>query len=111
MQFSVFIDQESNIHTRKSYNLLDLIGDLGGVLEIVITLFGIFLCPVAEHSFILKALQKLYLARTKQDDMLLKKHKKTKKREMPRELGANHRLKKEVEIHRPIAISTWASIK
>ena len=51
--------------------------DLGGVMEVIIFVFGIFLFPVSEFSFIMKALQKLYLARTSltifKNDKMVKK--------------------------------------
>jgi hypothetical protein len=42
----------------------DLLGDLGGVRELAIICFGIFLMPIAEHSFIMKAAKYLFFART-----------------------------------------------
>ena len=49
------------------------------------TVFGIFLNPVATHSFTLKALEKLYLARSKQMNLFSTKKKvpKTKKKGVP----------------------------
>lgn len=51
---------------------MDILGDLGGVIEILMIVLGTFLYPISEHSFILKALQKLYLARTKDAKLLYK---------------------------------------
>jgi hypothetical protein len=51
-------------HSREIYNIFDLIGDLGGVLEIIVAFFGFFLFGIAEKSFVLKALEKLFLAHT-----------------------------------------------
>ena len=42
-------------YQRKTYDLLDLLGDLGGVTEVVMLLFGFFLFPLTEHSFTLVA--------------------------------------------------------
>jgi hypothetical protein len=41
-------------YERKVYNLLDLLGDLGGVLEFLLILFSIFLNPISEFSYYLK---------------------------------------------------------
>ena len=49
-----------------------MIGDLGGVFEILVLIFGFFVNPISEHSFTMKALEKLYLAKTKQTDLLQK---------------------------------------
>lgn len=52
-------------HQRKIYGWLDLLADLGGVTEVVMICFGVFLFPIAHHSFYLKAIKKLFLVRTK----------------------------------------------
>ena len=36
--------------------MLELVGDLGGVLEILILIFGVMLLPISEHSFVIKAI-------------------------------------------------------
>ena len=51
--------------------------DIGGVTELFIFLFGMFLYPLSENSFLLKAMKKLYTARTK-DLILLKRTENTK---------------------------------
>lgn len=63
------IHEDSVTAVRAIYNLLDLFGDLGGVLEIFIAIFAIFVEPVAEHSFVLTALAKLFFARTNETDL------------------------------------------
>jgi hypothetical protein len=60
-------------HSREIYNILDLVGDLGGVLEVLLTLFGIFMFRISERSFVLKALEKLFLAHTVQTNIFVKK--------------------------------------
>lgn len=59
------LEAERIKHVRETYRLLDILGDLGGVTEVIMLLFSFFLLPISEHSFILKALQKMYLARTR----------------------------------------------
>ena len=51
-------------HQRKVYGFLGFIGDIGGVTEIVMKLFGFFVLPFSEFSFNLKAMKKLFLVRT-----------------------------------------------
>jgi hypothetical protein len=58
-------------HSRRKYGLFDLLGDLGGVLEVIMIVFGIFLFPISEHSFMLKAANKLFFARTNRDDVFI----------------------------------------
>lgn len=44
---------------------MDFIGDIGGVSEVFIFMLGIFIIPFSKFSFVLKAVQKLFLAKTK----------------------------------------------
>lgn len=53
--------------------MLDLIGDLGGVIEVLAISFGILLVPMSKHLFILRATKKLFLAKTDDDSLFLKK--------------------------------------
>ena len=52
------------LHTSQAYGVLDLISDLGGVIDLFIFLIGLFLYPVAEHSFNVKAINKLFSAQS-----------------------------------------------
>jgi len=54
--FNIAIASTKVAHSREVYNTLDLIGDLGGVLEVISLVFAVFLVPFSEHSFVLKAL-------------------------------------------------------
>ena len=65
VQSVLYIDKVENMNERKIYNFFDLLGDLGGVSEIVFLVFSFFLLPISRHSFIVKATKKLFLARTK----------------------------------------------
>jgi len=56
-------------NNRAVYNLLDLLSDLGGIDIFLFTFFARFLLPISKHSFILKAIKKLYMARTKEKDL------------------------------------------
>jgi len=60
----------SNVkYTRTAYNILDLLGDTGGIFEVVMLLFGWLMFPISEYSFILKAAKRLFLARTTDHEM------------------------------------------
>jgi hypothetical protein len=65
-------DQIAVAHSRAIYSLLDLLGDLGGVTEVMMIVFCALLLPISEHSFIVKAMKKLYIARTKDDQLFMK---------------------------------------
>ena len=60
-------------HERKIYTLIDILGDLGGVVQIIVLFFGVFLNPIAEHSFVMKATKRLFTAKTKDDNLFDKR--------------------------------------
>ena len=56
MYVSIYtLQDEAWFHDRKIYGWFDLLGDLGGVTEIVMLMFGLFLLPLSQHSFTLEA--------------------------------------------------------
>lgn len=61
------------IHTREYYNLLDMLGDLGGIVEIIITFIGLFVLPVSEFGYHLKVIQKLFVINSKLGNELFEK--------------------------------------
>jgi hypothetical protein len=69
----VYIQSEAISHRREVYNSLDLIGDLGGVVEVFLVIFGVFLYPISKMAFILKAAKMLFHARTSDQTMFKKK--------------------------------------
>lgn len=50
----------TELHTRKVYDIMKLFADLGGLVEIFIALFAIFLSPIIYHSYIVDAAQKMF---------------------------------------------------
>ena len=56
--------QHTRQYQRVSYNLLGLIGDIGGVFELFVSVSGILFYSIAEHSFILSAMKKQFLVKT-----------------------------------------------
>jgi len=58
-------------HTREVYSLLSLIGDIGGVLQVILLAFVSFMNPISKYSFNMKAIQNLYLARSKDPSIFL----------------------------------------
>lgn len=63
----LFLQAESVEHARKVYGLIDLLGDLGGVTEVLAIGFGFLLLPLAEHLFVLDATKHLFMVKTKDD--------------------------------------------
>ena len=67
----LILGQTGMQHNRAKYGALDLLGDLGGVLEVIMILFGFALYPVSEHSFVITAANKLFFARTDREDVFV----------------------------------------
>jgi len=71
MQF--FISNDRTHIERKVYAFLDLMGDVGGVSGAITLVLGTFIFPISKFSFYLKAISKMYLARTEDSDLFVKK--------------------------------------
>ena len=69
----VFLNEEGVQYVREVYDILGVLGDLGGIFEITMIVFGFFLFPISEHNFFMKAAQDLYFARTKEKNIFAKK--------------------------------------
>ena len=62
-------------YSRQVYGILDLIGDIGGIYQLIISAFGIVLFSIAEQSFVLNGISKLFLINTTDPDFINKKGK------------------------------------
>ena len=51
-------------HEYAEYGLLMLLGDMGGVLDGLVVISTIILVPIAEYSYVLKSLEKMFVAKT-----------------------------------------------
>ena len=58
-----------------------MIGNLGGVIEVFVIIFGIVIFPLSEHKFTMKAIQLLFFARTKDSNFFMKKEYKFSEKE------------------------------
>ena len=54
-QTTLMLKSQAVTHIRERYRIMDILGDLGGVIEIIMIVLGTVLYPISEHSFILKA--------------------------------------------------------
>ena len=70
LYFEAAIVMSDNLitHSRRIYGLLDVLGDFGGLNEVVMSILALLLSPWVEFQFNLKALQKLYLVKTRRTD-------------------------------------------
>ena len=48
LRVSTYIFEEATYHEREVYNIIDLIGELGGVIEILILIFGVLIYPISK---------------------------------------------------------------
>ena len=60
----ISLDSNTGVHSYSSYGILDFLGDLGGVLEIMYFITANLMAPIASYSYTIKALEKLFVART-----------------------------------------------
>ena len=109
-------------HERSIYTFLDLIGNLGGVQDIIIFVFTIFISPISEHFYKMKFLRKFYLVKTSRLNVfqtpvgtpLRKSTKKLKfknlKHQIPPSIESQD-LIKEMNLHYPIKISLNQNLK
>lgn len=65
----VVLEPEQQVHQRGVYGIIDLLGDLGGQIEIYLFVFGWIMFALSERSFTLKATKNLFLAKTKDKNM------------------------------------------
>jgi len=55
LRATTFLHEEATYYEREVYNLVDFIGEMGGVIEIFIMVFGLIIYPISKQSFIIKA--------------------------------------------------------
>ena len=66
-QSDLYFDEHGMTHMRSIYGLFDLLGDIGGVFELVTRVTSIFVFSISYHSFTLASIKKLFLVKTTSD--------------------------------------------
>ncbi len=61
----IYLDSIKTIHSRQTYNLMQMLGDIGGLLSILVSIFTIILSPFIQINFKFIFFKKLYLAKSK----------------------------------------------
>lgn len=64
LRISTYLFEEATYHEREVYNLLDLIGEMGGIMDFIYIGSAILLYHMQKQSFILYASSQLFKART-----------------------------------------------
>ena len=67
----IFEYAEKFMISKEVYTLVDTLGDIGGLVEIILALAGLIVTPIAYHSYVLKSISKLYTAKTKDSTLFL----------------------------------------
>ena len=104
-------------HKRNTYDLLDLLGDIGGIVEVLLICFVFVMDPISHFSFLNKAGHKLFLAKTKDNHLFEHKHHHTDVVEEAKKVSAEESKKippkvfEELNCHRNIHIRTSDKIK
>ena len=70
VRFDVNLDKVKGNNEREIYSLLDLFGDLGGVVEILIFVVKILFNRFFFNNFLLAQMKALYMVNTKEDGFL-----------------------------------------
>ena len=87
-----------------------MIGDLGGVLELILVLFGIFMAPIGNYSYIMKAAQKLFYGRSSGKPVFDSELDKKTERIINSEV-LTRRERHEVSLHWPIVVNIYKFIE
>jgi hypothetical protein len=98
---------------------LDLISDLGGVTELLISIVGCFVFPITKHSFIMRYLLLIFIGKTTDESFFKKakmKNKKNKNKLKSLKISTPNELKgtqiaQEIKNHHPIKLSIWQHLK
>ena len=67
-----YMDESSISHYREVYTSIDALGDIGGIIEIILIVFGTIFLPIARHSFYLRASRFMFFARSKDSSLFIK---------------------------------------
>lgn len=112
---NIFLSDEGKHHMREVYHTIDVIGDIGGIFEFTMVLFGFFMFPISNFSFVLQASRSMYFARTKDNSLFEKAidkeliEKLQKFEQLP--LDATFKEEKEIKKHHIIRVSMANKVK
>lgn len=102
----IYLTSDLHVHKRKIYDIVALLGDLGGVTEVIMLAMGCFLFPIAESSYKMMSTKRCFIARTSDENLfddaseLKKKKWFLSDKSMPS--GIKRKLKEELKKHRVI---------
>lgn len=94
-----WISSEISLNSRRVFGWFDLLGKLGGITNVMMLLFGFFLYPISEHSYVLKVAKKLFIARTRDTEFF-----KNDPKQNIEVTALSPKVQKELDIHHPIKL-------
>jgi len=80
VQINIEIGPASILYQRVSYSLINVAKDVGGVANVLLLTFSLVVYPFSNFSFFLRAINKLYFARTKDSKLFKSLNEKDNKR-------------------------------
>lgn len=89
-------------YNREVYNFLSILGDLGGVMEVIDVIIGFFILSISEFCYNLEVIGKLFFARTNDNDLLMTNSDKKYKIQGLKSLSK--KANKEMQLHRAIKL-------
>ena len=110
LEHNFYLDHILVTHKRTIYDVIALLGDLGGVTEVLMLVLGFFLFPISESSYNMISTKRLFLAKTTEESLFLKSDKCCSKgkhlghENIPKGIKSN--LKDEIEKHRLVRLKT-----
>ena len=69
-QARMFLHSKDKQVYRKVYDINQLLGEVGGVMKVFISIFGVIFYPISRFQFYFNSVKKLYLARTKDNNLM-----------------------------------------
>jgi hypothetical protein len=106
---------------RIAYSLIHLLGDIGGVHQTIVGVFGILFFSISKFSFTLSLIKKYFLIETKEKDLFKPKEKNPLKRTKGVEKYSSRKIDQNEEIvydnpsqskfYHKVTISTFQTIK
>lgn len=76
-----YLDETGISHKREVYNFIEALSDIGGIIEIMLILFGLIFLPISRHSFYLHAARFMFFARSRDSTLFIKGSKQDEQRE------------------------------
>ena len=67
----MYLTPEQVFHGRKVYDVNQLLGDLGGITGVLTLVLGYFILPLSEASFIMKSAKRMFLVKTRDEDLFI----------------------------------------